>query len=1265
MLEPYKILIIFAVLLSFAKSPNSFHSDKINFTPGQIKTYSNGVENKNSEVEIEFRTKEEKVLVGTKVVLLFTTNFSDTSIFNPSTIEKDSFFITEVRRESDIINASCRLWILSDNKISLFCNLNEKKFYKRFYNITISNQSFKYNNLLIKIIFLQDIIQIDQRYLSIPFLYSHKQIININDDDSYELKFKIEIYEKELLYICGSNNNYGVLDNCQVNENELICTITKEKIEEFLVEKNEHFKIGAMHEDFGLIPFDHVLDITINYENVQRQNIYLEIKEIIGSNTEMNVPVGLVTNVTDLPNFISAKFEEMKYFKKMTNRPLTLFYNFSFEIDYIMKSNYTEEVVISDIHYKYNFRIQPSEFEGHITVKEEGTNIFLTYPQELIYDSEEKTLQIIYIANNPDKLGWMALNYDNWGLDCRDENKMKICLVSKSHFDGKQSGYYYTRYTGSRRYPYWIYYDSPLIKVSKPLEINIIKDNYDIYTGYNGYNGYLYFKTDYNDTILNVFNDSKIEKDIRIHLYIRYNYGLLSPYCHLWKNTSNITYIFCEYKSIREPIKSSRYKINIDKEIFTYNNIVINIQQKDDLYMVILERPIPFLYSKTQTINLEEGKNTYHLKFSAENYQNENLIIRREYVGFVILDKCSMEKKELICPIDKSELEELYFDHVDFNIYYSYSFGPLIPIGTIDKVIINNKPPKIDLKITIKKLLESHININDSIVYEVETDVTNVTNLVTGTFILDFKYNDRIIIKFCYFKKIEQTPMYLLCESKLSINLSMSLSEIKEIMPLNDIHEKYNFYIQPVKSDDIINIAGSGSRLGLIIPKTLDFYTNETIYIELSLSNVNYTKGIRFNLNASEDLDCEDLESIKRCLVPKSHFEKKNGYHNIYHLNYMNKYIRFYECSPIQVIFPDDDEIIIKILDNNNETQNIGQKGFVSFDTDFIDNEQIFDITNIEKETSNKMTFSGIYKDYQANCRLWKLKSAELKLICNFEENIDTQKIKLNKFSFTYKGKKFILYCQNVLYINQLNSSVSFLYSDKQEINMDDNTPEYNLIFKKELYNNEVLILYKNDNDNMRNVYLNCVEETKEVKCSVSKDKLIGILSKSGEVFNLSQLTESEGILDFKNVKDIIINYPKVIKKDIYLNVTKLLTPEVKINNYIAFETNITDIQIITTGIFKIPKHNYYVKEWNCLFKKSNNQQDDKLFLFCDADYEGKYYFGINEQTLDNINILYNFKIPKINIREKINVLYKIGSRILSVYPYSLNFESQKDLIIK
>ena len=288
------------------------------------------------------------------------------------------------------MGANCRLWKPKEGKLSLICDFNGNM---GIYKIKLKEFTFEYKDYKVTIL-SKNYLYIDQINVYIPVLYSDKQEINIIDNNEknlefekeiYELKFKIEVYNNEPLYIYGSNNNYANLDNCEKNDKELICNITKEKIEEILAINNEQFKVGAMKNEYGIILFDNIQDITIKFENVQRQDIYLEIKEIIGGDTRKGIPFGLVTNVTEIPNLISAKFDDMKYFKKVASRPLILFYNYDFDIDYKMKSNYTKEVEISNIHYKYNFKIQPSEFEGNISVSEKGSNILLLYPKELIY----------------------------------------------------------------------------------------------------------------------------------------------------------------------------------------------------------------------------------------------------------------------------------------------------------------------------------------------------------------------------------------------------------------------------------------------------------------------------------------------------------------------------------------------------------------------------------------------------------------------------------------------------------------------------------------------------------------------------------------------------------------------------------------------------------------------------------------------------------------------------------------------------------------
>jgi hypothetical protein len=99
-----------------------------------------------------------------------------------------------------------------------------------------------------------------------------------------------------------------------------------------------------------------------------------------------------------------------------------------------------------------------------------------------------------------------------------------------------------------------------------------------------------------------------------------------------------------------------------------------------------------------------------------------------------------------------------------------------------------------------------------------------------------------------------------LCSFRDSIYLS---AEIKEEIILNNIHGRYNFYIQPVNISDKINIDGYGSPLYMIIPKILDFRTKDSISIDFGFDNPEDIKGIRFNLNSNEDLVCEESDDGK------------------------------------------------------------------------------------------------------------------------------------------------------------------------------------------------------------------------------------------------------------------------------------------------------------------------------------------------------------------------------------------------------------------
>ena len=153
MFKTSNIIVFFAFLLSCANSLNSFDSEKTFFTPDQKEIYSNELKDEIPEVKIEF-TSDEKMIVGDKGVLIFKTNFNDSSKFDLSTIETDSLFTTIViDLMGDDHKVPCKLWIRSDSKFNLFCNMNGQNFEKGENYIEIKGYSFVHNNMKVQIAF--------------------------------------------------------------------------------------------------------------------------------------------------------------------------------------------------------------------------------------------------------------------------------------------------------------------------------------------------------------------------------------------------------------------------------------------------------------------------------------------------------------------------------------------------------------------------------------------------------------------------------------------------------------------------------------------------------------------------------------------------------------------------------------------------------------------------------------------------------------------------------------------------------------------------------------------------------------------------------------------------------------------------------------------------------------------------------------------------------------------------------------------------------
>jgi len=1052
------------------------------------------------------------------------------------------------------------------------------------------------------------------------------------------------------------------LDNCEKNENELNCEISKEKLEEILIKNNEQFKVGAINDTIGIINFDSILNININYEIDNKEDIYIEITDLISQYSQEGTPIAFETNVTNIPSINSDIFD-LCYFKKNKGTPLLYIFNFSSSTSsYII----SQELIMNNSHYKYNFRIQPFKERYYFTIIDIGTSINLAYPEILNFTSEE-LLTIRFIISDPSLVKNLKFVSDSYYLECEDVNGIKKCIVPLAHFAGKKSGYYYLNQTNDIRHKSFIHYESFPIKVILPenlLEIYVNdEDNKD--TMVIGKNGFLNFVTNYTDE-KDIFDISDIEEKTYFNTTISrendndYHFKIT---CRLWKPKNDKIRLLC--KSNEGLLYG---KIKIHSAFFSYKKYKIALvsTMSFKIQTQIVPENVPFLYSDKNIINIEEDKQYYDFKFKIEEYNNEILFFQRKkmssdmYLTDLILEDCNAEKKELTCKIEKEKLiESLFYNgeifelgFLSFNIQYKF-------LCVLDITINYNISKKEDVFVGITKLLQNNIDSLDYIPYE--TNITSISNVISSL----FEYNTNIDTYNCKMKKSATKPLLFLClKQNYQTKTKYSLGENKTEVILNNIHIKYNFRIQPVNRPEEFTMKNDRIGVSIRYPTKLDFNKSDLIQIYFILNEPRNFRGIRLNPE-SEELDCEELNyKFKKCLVPKTHFYlKQSGYYYTYYLNGENGLNIYYAISPFLVSLPKGDVLIINIKkEDNKNIIKIGNKGTISLITDYYDSNDIFNSSDIEENTKFKAEFFG-NKNYEANCRLWKPKNEKIRMICKFDKNLENGNIKLNRVFSEYKGKNFTIYSDDNFIVEQLNSNIAFLYADKQEIYINNNTDSYEIIFKKDAYYNEPLMLYKNE---MKKINLECNEQEKQIICNITKDKLLEILSYNGENYYLAQLTNSEGLYIFDSVLNITINYNNIEKKDIYINIEKIHTEFTEKNNFIVYETNITDINRIITDYFILASERNDNLE--CIFKSNNqkNKNDEKLLLLCKALIPGKSSLGeIKKINLTQINILYNLIIVNSKNEEEYTISDKQGTIISLVYPEELDFNSNDSYIIR
>ena len=1251
---------------------DTYSSDKRLYELSPVKVIFDMEDDNNIEIKIRKENNKITIEKGKNGPIVLNTDYNDyeKKIFNDKEIEEDTKFNSTITDQSDNkYEVTCKLWNTKEQNIRIICNLNESlKEMEKYHYIHLNEVKFEYSNYNISISQIGDLEVYESEY-DTPFLYYEPQMININNNDNlYYLNFKIENYNNELLYIYGqSENNYAILDKCQKTEKKLKCEIKKEVLEETLTINGEIFKVGAIDDNRGLIDLENIFDIQIFYKDIQKEDIYLELTGFISSTNEVGVPVGIETNIVNIPNLITDT-KDGYYFKKVTGGCLTLFIKYSSEGTYSL-SKFQNSIGFTNIHYKYNFRVNPINWNDEIRIIGSGSDIKYIYSEILDFKgSDSKTIR--YIMSNPSNIKNIKLDPESFSsLSCSDLYKMKKCTVSKDHFTDKYNGYFYTYHSNDNNITLK-YNDFAPIQVIFPEEdtivINIEKeDNED--TIYIGKKQLFYFVTNYIDTE-NIFDVKDIEeKTVFIEDIFDKNDNKYNISCRLWKPINDKIRILCTLDNeIKEEIKVSLNPIRLN-----YNNHKIKIMSYLNYFTIVKNYKTPFLYSDQQIISFEEGKETYEIKFKIEEYYDESLILKDK--SYIFLKKCSKNGEELICTINKNDIAEILAKNEQkFKLIYINEDNDLKEFKTVlDIVIKYDNIKKEDIYIGINKINDLNINKNNYISYE--TNITSLPNMISGEFTLLFNkvnnnlnigVNDNIVSNVnCKLIKTTEKPLLIIC--KMNDEGSFSLGKIDNEIKLEDINYKYNFLISKVDYNDEFTISGTSTSIIFAYPKELDLNSTKEAYIEYFIENPLNIHHIRLN-PGSNDLICEYLgSSIVRCLVNRSHFENFiSGYYYTFHSNSnydSEQYLKFYELPPIRVTLPENDEIILRIKPEQNKNNNItlSSKGSFMLITNYNDEERNIFKDNIEKSTQFDSEIIIGYDNFSVNCRLWKVNNENIRIIFKLQRSVSYYSyltMSLKEVSFNYYQYRITIIPEYKVNINYNSNKIPFLYSPPQIINIDDEHDKYYLNFKVDTYFNELLLL--RDNSNNYALLDKCKFDGKVLKCELSKQKLEEqILILNNKKYNVVAINDNIGIIKFNYIYPININYKNVIKEDIYIQVGKLIGNIATYNLSIGFETNITNIPNLLSDTFTL-------NGYNCYFRKSKDKPLILYFKISSGTYEPNWKIE-EEKIFNKIHYKYNFRIQPFENGENIEIRQEKGVEIKFMYPSELNFltTSQQTII--
>ena len=199
----------------------------------------------------------------------------------------------------------CHLWKPKSDNLLAICDLRDDPTKFPFYSFTVDDYIFNYKSKNIK--FISD--SFGTFFQKSPFIYSDEQTIDLSDEkDVYYFKFKTGLFYDTQLFLYDKNNQnllYIPFDGCSVKERIMTCKMTRKKIESFVwrgaIRNEAYYSTLSFNIEYSLKINYPVYPITIiKNKEKQKEDVYVEITNIISNSTESYSFITYETNVTNI-----------------------------------------------------------------------------------------------------------------------------------------------------------------------------------------------------------------------------------------------------------------------------------------------------------------------------------------------------------------------------------------------------------------------------------------------------------------------------------------------------------------------------------------------------------------------------------------------------------------------------------------------------------------------------------------------------------------------------------------------------------------------------------------------------------------------------------------------------------------------------------------------------------------------------------------------------------------------------------------------------